>query len=95
MFSCYKFGKWICLQMDELNIKGREIAVAAGVTGSAVDNYRVGACYPRMPKLMGIVLLIAKRRETNWEEIWLEIGRNVILDHHPNKKTAEVYSSTV
>ena len=72
----------MCQQMDEFNIKCREIAKAAGVTGSAVDNYRVGACYPRLPKLMGIVKLIAERRKISWEEVWLEIGQNVILDHH-------------
>ena len=67
--------------MDLYNIKCREVALACGVTGRAVDNYRVGACYPRLPKLMGLIQLIAERRGCSWEVIWLEIGRDVIEDH--------------
>jgi len=80
-FGARAFGKWICKEMKDHKIKCREIAAAAQVCGSAVDNYRVGACYPRMPKLLGIVKLIASRREQDWQEVWIELGELVIADH--------------
>ncbi len=71
--------------MSAYKIRIRDVADTCGCSMSAVDNYRVGACYPRMHRLLLLVELIAQRRGDEFNVVFLEVLSTAKKDHKKNQ----------